>query len=436
MNSDLREKLAISPDMISEINRFFLDPENPLVNALLEVVDKYGGVDEINRKARENGTVDNLLARLKEKNSPYADDIEWLMEQREKCSFISEKEYRKKVLGDEYGTMSFDDDFAVTLELSAGQYFPWLMVEARQAVERRELMPGRFIRVRNMAEQVEDDDILAFSAAVQIIGASICETLDTRGTDGSNVHLGGPETITGYFGGVGQPNTHAIKWVDELLHYYTTYGVRQVLNINPGTVILGYFLHKLGIDIEFKISVFMGNDNPYSVLWTLMTAKLFSREDGTTSLIGFNFANSVDNETIELSAEIRGAFGFDDVVRFEHHILETHRAIVRQPYDRRDELLEIAARVKNISAKHEGGEVAVELEREHPSSILEYFLTKEDIADQGIWEHLERNFLDKHDAVNNTAEALTRSGLSFIAARNLHHVVKDEKLDIRSSFAT
>ena len=32
------------------------------------------------------------------------------------------------------------------------------------------------------------------------------ETLDTKGTDGSNVHLGGPATITGYFGGVGQPN--------------------------------------------------------------------------------------------------------------------------------------------------------------------------------------------------------------------------------------
>jgi len=45
MDSNLREKLAISPDMISEINRFFLDPENPLINALLEVVEKYGGVD-------------------------------------------------------------------------------------------------------------------------------------------------------------------------------------------------------------------------------------------------------------------------------------------------------------------------------------------------------------------------------------------------------
>jgi len=34
------------------------------------------------------------------------------------------------------------------------------------------------------------------------------ETLDTKGTDGANVHLGGPDTITGYFGGVGQPNDY------------------------------------------------------------------------------------------------------------------------------------------------------------------------------------------------------------------------------------
>lgn len=33
---------------------------------------------------------------------------------------------------------------------------------------------------------------------------------------------------------------------------------------------------------------------------------------------------------------------------------------------------------------------------------------------------LERNYLDKHNAVNHTARALTENGLTFIAARNLH----------------
>ena len=94
-------------------------------------------------------------------------------------------------------------------------------------------------------------------------------TLDTKGTDGANVHLGGPATITGYFGGVGQPNQYPLKWLDEYLYYYTTYGVKQVLNVNPGTILLGYLLHRIGVDIEFKISVFVGNDNPYAGLWTL-----------------------------------------------------------------------------------------------------------------------------------------------------------------------
>jgi hypothetical protein len=96
-------------------------------------------------------------------------------------------------------------------------------------------MPGRIIRVRNMAEQSQDNgDVMATSCAMKIMGCSWVETLDTKGTDGSNIHLGGPDTITGYFGGIGQPNGHPVKWLEEYLHYYTSYGVKQVLNINPG----------------------------------------------------------------------------------------------------------------------------------------------------------------------------------------------------------
>jgi hypothetical protein len=193
-----------------------------------------------------------------------------------------------------------------------------------------------------------------------------------------------------------------------------------VLNINPGTVLLGYLLHKLGVDIEFKISVYMGNDNPYAALWTLIGAKLFAREDGTTSLIGFNWSNSVNNETIETTAPLRKALGFEDVVRFEHHITETYKSIVIQPYDRTDELVALADHVNNISAKHEGAGPKIDATREHPSDILEYFLPKEEIEEKGLMPYLERNYLDKHDALNRTAAALTQHGLSFIAARNLH----------------
>lgn len=421
MPKNTRAKLAIEDKRLDEINAFLLDPENKLVNDLIAVVEKYGEAEEINRRAREAGKIENLMARLKKKNSPYLKDLEWLIEQRDKRAFISIDQYRKKILGDRVKEMDFNQDFAVTLEISACQYFPFFIKQAQQAVENGELMPGRFIRVRCMKEQEEDDDLLAMTAAMQIIGASGCETLDTRGTDGSNIHLGGPETITGYFGGVGQPNDYPIKWVDEFLYYYTNYGVKQVLNVNPGTILLGYFLHKLGLDIEFKISVYMGNDNPYAVLWTLMAARLFSREDGSTSLIGFNFSNSVNNTTIELSSDIRKSLGLEDFVRFEHHIFETCKSIVIQPYDRRDELLEIASKVKNISAKHEGGEIAVEKKREHPSDILEYFLPKNEIDEKGLMPYLTQNYMDKHQAINNTARALTERGLAFIAATKLHH---------------
>ena len=421
MSIDMRNRLVIGDKRLKEINKFLMDPNNKLINDFISTVEKYGGPEEINRKAKESGKLENIIAKLKKKNPGYVKDLEWLIEQRDKGAFITIDEYRKKVLGDKAEKTNFNEDFAITLEISACQYFSFFMAQARRAVEKKELMPGRFIRVRCMKEQEEDGDLLAMTAAMQILGASWCETLDTKGTDGSNIHLGGPETITGYFGGVGQPNTHAIKWVDEFLYYYTNYGVKQVLNINPGTILLGYMMHKLGIDVEFKISVYMGNDNPYAVFWTLMTARLFSREDGSTSLIGFNFSNSVNNTTIEMSNKIRKSLGLEDFVRFEHHIFETWKSIVIQPYDRRNELLEIAPKVKNIAAKHEGGEIAIEQKREHPSDILEYFLPKTEIKSKGLMPALTQNYLDKHETINNTAKALTKKGLTFIAAPNLHH---------------
>ncbi len=311
-----RQKLRIDENRLREINDFILKEDNPLITSLLDLIESYGGVDEINKKAAEARKLDNLLAALDAKKSPYLKDLQWLQEQRDNDAFISISDYRQEILGDKAKSMTFDDSFAITLEISACQYFPWLIEEAKQSIEKRELMPGRFIRVRNMAEQTADNDVIAFAAGMQITGSSYVETLDTKGTypgpDGApvNVHLGGPATITGYFGGVGMPNEFPLKWADEYLKYYTTYGVKQVLNINPGSVLVGYMMHKLGVDIEFKISVYMGNDNPYACLWTLMTAKLFSRDDGTSPLIGFNLANSVNNETIEQAAYIRGNFGF------------------------------------------------------------------------------------------------------------------------------
>lgn len=423
---DLKKRLGIREENLKEINDFLLRKDNPLVDGLIKIVEKYGGVDKINRKARESHKFENLMRRLEKKKSPFIKNLEWLVKQRDKEAFISIPDYRRKILGKKADSMRFDESFAVTLEISAFNFLPWLIEEAKRSIAKQDLMPSRYIRVRSMKEQVEDDDVIAFAAAMQIIGASYVQTLDTKGTlpgpDGKpiNVHLGGAETITGYFGGVGAPNEYALKWVDEFLHYYTEYGLPQVLNTNPGTVLLGYWLRKLGIDIEFKISVFLGNDNPYSILWTLMAAKLFSRKDGTTPLIGFNLSNSVNNQTIELSAYVRKAFNFEDIIRIEHHITEAYKSIVRQPYDRLQELLETADHVKNISAKHEGGIPEIEKTREHSSDILDYFVPKKDIIAQALMPELLINYLDKHDALNRTAKALTERGSTFIAAQNLH----------------
>ena len=420
MPADLRTRLAIPPKRLDDLNALLLAPDTRVVNDILAVIAKYGTPEEINRKAQAARQLPALLERVKSKKPEYLADLEWLDERRARGAFISVADYRRKVLGAKAERMTFKDDFAVTLEVSAFQYFPWAIAAAKKALAEQSLMPGRWIQVRKMKEQEADGDLAANVAAMTIIGASLVETLDTKGTDGSNIHLNGPETITGYFGGVGQPNHYPLKWLDEFLYYYTEYGVQQVLNINPGTVLMGYLLYRLGVDIQFKISVFMGNDNPYAGLWTLIGAKLFAREDGTSPLIGFNWSNSVNNETLEITAAVRKAFGFEDVVRFEHHITETWKSIVKQPYDRRDELIQLADHVANISAKHEGGDPGVDSARKHPSDILDYFRDKSEVIESGDWDNLQLNFLDKFDATNHTARALTEHGLSFVAAQHLH----------------
>ena len=419
--SILRRKLKISSSRLTSINKVLVDPKSGPITDILTVITKYGSIEEINRKSEQARKLPNLMARLRKIKSPYVPDLEWLLSKRDAHAFISVSDYRRKILGDRANLMKFKKTNEVTLEISAFQYFPWIIAEARQSIEKGELMPGRFIRVRYMKESEGDQgDLLAGMAAMQIIGASYVDTLDTKGTDGSNVHLGGPDTITGYFGGIGEPNDYALKWLDEFLYYYTNYGIYQALNFNAGTVMMGFLIYLLGINNEFKISVFAGTDNPYFVLSTLLLAKLFARPDGSTPLIGFNLSNSVNNRTIEVAADVRKSFGFEDVVRLEHHITECYKHIVRQPYDRRTELIELAGHVKNISAKHEGGDPEVEVTREHPSDILEYFLKKADVESQGLMPKLLSNYLDKHAALNHTAEELTKHGLSFVAAKNLH----------------
>ncbi|MEW5830233.1 MAG: hypothetical protein AB1846_15165 [Chloroflexota bacterium] len=420
MTDTLRQLLAIPADRLEAINAVLTDPNSLVMNDFLAVVAKYGTPAEINAKHRQSRKLENLMKKVEAAAPGHVKDLNWLMEQRDRGAFVSVADYRRSVLGPGADTVKFADDYAVTLEVSALQYFPWIRAMAERAITDRSLIPGRFIAVRRMKESEADGDLPAIVAALDIMGCSFVETLDTKGADGSNVHLNGPATITGYFGGIGQPNEYALKWLDEFLYYYTNYGVQHVLNFNAGTILLGFMLYKLGVDIQFKISVFFGSDNPYHALWIMAAAKLFSRDDGSSPLIGFNWSNSINNQTMELTAQFRKALGFEGVVRFEHHITETWKSIVRQPYDRRAELVAIADHVANISAKHEGGLPETDSQRAHPTDILDYFREKQEVIESGDWDNLRLNFLDKVDACNSSARMLTEKGLSFIAATNLH----------------
>ena len=96
---DIREKLRIDLKPLEEINSFLLNPSNTIINQLLKVIDKHGGVEEINRRHAEAGKLENLMARLQAANSPYVNDLKWLIKQKDSHAFISKADYVKRVTG-------------------------------------------------------------------------------------------------------------------------------------------------------------------------------------------------------------------------------------------------------------------------------------------------------------------------------------------------
>ena len=79
--TELQQLLQISCDRLDAINKVLLDPDTKIIRAFLDVVKKYGTPEEINQKAREARSLDNLLAKTKEKKPEYIKDLEWLQEQ-------------------------------------------------------------------------------------------------------------------------------------------------------------------------------------------------------------------------------------------------------------------------------------------------------------------------------------------------------------------
>jgi hypothetical protein len=186
MDEKLRKLLKIPYSRLDDINAVLLNPDMQVVNDFLAVVEKYGTPREINRKAKAARQLPRLLAKVKKLKPEYLKDLKWLEAQRDKGAFISVADYRRKVLGAKASHMKFKDDFAVTLEVSALQYFPWVIAAAQRAIQNEMLMPGRFIAVRKMKESEADGDLPAIMAALQIIGASLVGLASL-----TNIHLNG-----------------------------------------------------------------------------------------------------------------------------------------------------------------------------------------------------------------------------------------------------
>ena len=58
---------------------------------------------------------------------------------------------------------------------------------------------------------------------------------------------------------------------------------------------------------------------------------------------------------------------------------------------------------------------------DHPTNILDYFMSKADLESQGLMDTLLQNYLGKHYSVKLTTDALLKSGTAVVAAQNLHY---------------
>jgi len=73
---NLRDLLKISDKSIETINRYLIDDNNSLINALLEIVDKHGGPKEINKKAKEARDLNTMIQKLEKINPIHIQDLE------------------------------------------------------------------------------------------------------------------------------------------------------------------------------------------------------------------------------------------------------------------------------------------------------------------------------------------------------------------------
>jgi len=157
MDEKYRKLLGVPQSRLEAINQVILDPKSEVMKAFLAVVDKYGAPEEINRKHRASRELPNLLRKIEATQPAHLKDIQWLQQQVQSDRFVSIRDYRRRSWPGA-DSRKFADDFAVTLEVSALQYFEWVREMAERALEQKSLVPGRFIAVRKMKESEADGD--------------------------------------------------------------------------------------------------------------------------------------------------------------------------------------------------------------------------------------------------------------------------------------
>jgi hypothetical protein len=96
---ELLSRLRLPPVRLEEINAELFTAESRALNDFLDVVEKYGSPEEINRKAAEAGCLSVLEAKVRQIRPEYLADLDWLRKQAETGTFISLTAYRQKILG-------------------------------------------------------------------------------------------------------------------------------------------------------------------------------------------------------------------------------------------------------------------------------------------------------------------------------------------------
>jgi len=229
--ADLRSALRISTQRLEEINALLTHPDNPTVSELLQVVERYGGPQE-NQPQGGRGRTSTVSWPGWSKRSPLRQRPEVADRAARQKGLHLHGGIRQEVFG---APAALNQKNAVTLEIKRLAVFPWLITEARHCIQQASSCRADSSGAQDGGAGDRQRDIMAVAAAMQIMAPATWK-LWTPGHRRVQHPPGGPRhhrllrrhRPT-------QPLPHQVgRRVPE---YYTTYGVRQVLNITPGTVL-------------------------------------------------------------------------------------------------------------------------------------------------------------------------------------------------------